>query len=117
MSRAPKRAAIERGPETQLKRFAPVLAALLLGLLIGRATAPTQSVPAPVPAQDGGAGMRAGVPVGFARTPTGAATAVAAYQRSFASPAILRPGVLRRRIKAVATPDYVAEMLAANSPG
>lgn len=117
MSRAPKRAAIKRGPETQLKRIAPILIALLLGLLIGRATAPTQSVPAPVPAQDGGAGTRAGVPVGFPRTPTGAATAVAAYQRSFASPAILRPGVLRRRIEAVATPDYVDAMLAANSPG
>lgn len=117
MSRAPSRAAKGRGSETQLKRLAPILVALLLGFLIGRASAPTQSVPAPVPAQGGGAGTRAGVPVGFPRTPTGAATAVAAYQRSFASPAILRPGVLRRRIEAVATPDYVDEMLAANSPG
>lgn len=117
MSRAPSRAAKGRGSETQLKRFAPILVALLLGFLIGRASAPTQSVPAPVPAQDGGAGTRAGVPVGFPRTSTGAATAVAAYQRSFASPAILRPGVLRRRIEAVATPDYVNTMLAANSPG
>lgn len=117
MSRAPSRAARARGPETQLKRFAPVLLALLLGLLIGRATAPPGSAPAPVPAQDGGTGARAGVPVGFPRTPTGAATAVAAYQRSFASPAILRPGELRRRIEVVATPDYVDEMLAANTPG
>lgn len=117
MSRTPSRAAKGRGSETPLKRLAPILAALLLGLLIGRATAPTGSVPAPVPAQDGGAGTRAGVPVGFPRTPTGAATAVAAYQRSFASPAILRPGVLRRRIEALATPDYVNTMLAANSPG
>ena len=117
MSRVPRRTAPKRGSETQLKRFAPILAALLLGLLIGRATAPTQSVPAPVPAKDGGAGTRAGVPVGFPRTPTGAATAVAAYQRSFASPTILRSEVLRRRIEAVATPDYVDEMLAANSPG
>ena len=117
MSRAPKRTAPKRSSETQLRRFAPVLAALLLGLLIGRATAPTQSDPAPVPAQDGGAGTRAGVPVGFGHTAAGAATAVAAYQRSFASSAILRPGVLRRRIEAVATPDYVDAMLAANSPG
>jgi hypothetical protein len=117
VTRAPSNAAKPHGSETQLKRFAPILLALLLGLLIGRATAPTQSVPAPVPAKDGGAGTRAGVPVGYPRTPTGAATAVAAYQRSFASPAILRPGVLRRRIEAVATPDYIEEMLAANSLG
>jgi hypothetical protein len=57
------------------------------------------------------------VPVGFPHTPTGAATAVAAYERSFASPAILRPGVLRERIEAVATPDYATQMLAANSSG
>jgi hypothetical protein len=117
MSRAASRSAPQRCSDTHLKRFAPILAALLLGLLIGRATAPTRTVPAPVPAQDGGAGTRAGLPVGFPRTPTGAATAVAAYQRSFASPTILRPGVLRRRIEAVATPDYVAEMVSANSPG
>lgn len=117
MSRAPSRVARGRDSEIPLKRIAPVLVALLLGLLIGRATAPTQSVPAPAPAKDGGAGTRAGVPAGFPRTPTGAATAVAAYQRSFASPAILRAGVLRRRIEAVATPDYVQAMLAANSPG
>jgi len=117
MNRAPSTAAGDRSSQTNLKRVAPVLLALLLGLLIGRATAPPGSVPAPVPAHDGGAGTRAGVPIGFARTPTGAATAVAAYQRSFASPAILRPGVLRRRIEAVATPDYVDAMLAANSPG
>jgi hypothetical protein len=42
---------------------------------------------------------------------------VAAYERAFASPAILRAGVLRRRIEAVATPAYAATMLAVNSPG
>jgi hypothetical protein len=47
----------------------------------------------------------------------GAAQAVAAYQRAFASPAILRPGVLRSRIDVVATPDYAATMLEVNSPG
>jgi hypothetical protein len=59
----------------------------------------------------------AGVPVDFPKTAAGAALAVAAYQRAFADPAILRPGVLRARIEAVATPDYAARMLAANSPG
>jgi hypothetical protein len=55
--------------------------------------------------------------VSFPETATGAASAAAAYQQSFATPAILRPGVLRRRVEAVATPDYAARMLAANGPG
>lgn len=60
---------------------------------------------------------QAGVPVGFPDTPVGAAAATAAYERSFASPAILGPGVLRARIEVVAMPSYAAKMLAANSPG
>jgi hypothetical protein len=58
-----------------------------------------------------------GVPVGFPDTKAGAAEAVATYERAFASPAILRPGALRSRIRVVATPDYAPQMLAANSPG
>lgn len=98
-------------------RLAPLLAAAALGLLIGRSTAPAGRVRAAVPAQAGAARTRAGVPLGFPDTPAGAAQALAAYQRSFASPAILRAGVLKRRIEAVAMPSYAATMLAANSPG
>ena len=58
-----------------------------------------------------------GVPIAFPDSAAGAAQAIAAYQRAFASPAILRAGVLRARIGAVATPDYAATMLAANAPG
>ncbi|MBS1884450.1 MAG: hypothetical protein JSS97_16005 [Actinobacteria bacterium] len=57
------------------------------------------------------------VPVGYPDTPRGAAAAVAAYQRAFASPSILRGGVMRDRIEAVAMPDYVEAMLEANTPG
>jgi hypothetical protein len=60
---------------------------------------------------------RAGIQVGFPDTAHGAAAAVATYQRAFASPSILRPSVMRERIEAVATPDYAAQMLAANGPG
>jgi hypothetical protein len=60
---------------------------------------------------------RDGIPSGFAHTPSGAAEAVASYQRAFADTAILRPGELRRRIEAVASPDYAQTMLAANGPG
>lgn len=101
-----------------LRPLAALLAALLLGTLIGRATAPPSGgARAATPANAGAARTRAGVPIGFPRTRLGAAQAVAAYEQSFASPAILEPGVLRRRIEAVAMPDYVAQMLAANSAG
>lgn len=96
--------------------LAACLATLLLGLLAGFSLAPTGSERAAAPAA-GAARSVAGVPVGFAKTPKGAAAAVAAYQRAFADPAILRPRVLRARIEAVATPDYAQRMLAANSPG
>ena len=97
--------------------FGFLLGALALGLLIGRASAPSGAQRAAAVAPAGAARTQAGVPVGFPHTPAGAAEAVAAYQRAFASAAILRPGVLRARIEAVASPDYVEAMLAANSPG
>ncbi|HJZ38053.1 MAG TPA: hypothetical protein VJ204_17415, partial [Solirubrobacterales bacterium] len=64
-----------------------------------------------------GARPEPGVRTGFPETSSGAAAAIAAYQQAFARPAILRPGVLESRIRAVATPDYAARMLAANEPG
>lgn len=93
------------------------LVTLLVGLLLGRSTAPSTSGSAAAPAAAGAARTLAGVPVFFPRTPLGAARAVAAYQRAFATRAILRPGVLRSRIEVVATSDYAATMLRANSPG
>lgn len=99
------------------RRVAPFLAVLVLGLLIGRATSPAPTPRhATTPAQPGAA-RAAGVPVAFPRTALGAAEAVAAYEQSFASPAILKPGALQARIEAVAMPGYVGRMLAANSVG
>ena len=106
----------------RLLRWAAVfVVALAVGILLGRASAPDPSptptaVLAPTTSPDG-ARTAAGIPVSFPETAEGAAGAAAAYQQSFASPAILRPGVLRRRVKAVATPDYAAKMLLANTPG
>lgn len=93
------------------------LTTLLAGLLLGRAFAPSGGGRAAAPAGAGAARTLAGVAVGFAPTAAGAAQAVASYQRAFATPAILRPSVLRSRIEVVATPDYAATMLAVNSPG
>ncbi len=100
--------------------LAPLLAALLLGALLGRISAPSSPTPpdarAPAPSRSG-ARAQAGVPVSFPETATGAASAIAAYQRAFADPAILAPAELRARVEAVATPEYAARMLAVNGPG
>lgn len=99
---------------------AALAAALLLGGLGGRATAPSPSGRGPVVAAaqaSPGSQVVAGVPVSFAETRAGAAAAIAAYQQSFASPAILRPAVMRARVRAVATADYAAKLLEVNRPG
>lgn len=94
------------------------VATLLVGFLAGHGLSPTPGGDrAATPAKAGAARSLAGVPVSFPDSPAGAAQAVAAYQRAFASPAILGKGVLQSRIEVVATPDYAATMLAANSPG
>lgn len=104
---------------TKILRALILGAALILGWTVGHATSsPSTDHPLPAPTAAGtGAGSASGVPTSFPDTRAGAAEAVAAYQRSFASPDILKPGVLRERIEAVATPDYVRAMLTANSPG
>jgi hypothetical protein len=100
------------------RRLLPVcLIVLVVGLLFGRSLSPSASDRAAAPAGAAAARTLAGVPIAFSNTPAGAAGAVASYQRAFATPAVLRPGVLGERLEVVATPDYAAAMLAANSPG
>jgi hypothetical protein len=111
----------ERVPRRRLLVDLLVLvAALAVGWVVGRggsADAPPEVSGRAGPAVITGRTTRAGMPTGFPDTATGAAAAVAAYQAAFASPSILRPEVMRERIQAVATPDYAARMLAANTPG
>lgn len=102
---------------------APLLAALLAGALIGRATAPSLPPASPPPSAERTPATEtvprtvAGVTISFPETRAGAAMAAAAYQQAFAEPRVLRPGVLRARVDALATPDYAAKMLAVNAPG
>jgi hypothetical protein len=91
--------------------------AFLFGLLAAQMSAGSTSVGERAISGPGPTRKVAGVGVGFAHSPAGAAAAVASYQRAFADTAVLRPGVLRSRIAVVATPDYAATMLAANTPG
>jgi hypothetical protein len=100
-----------------MRKAAAIGAVLAVGLLVGRVSAPSPQ------SADRGAGTPkpsrkvAGVPVGYRDTREGAILAVARYEQAFADVSILRPGVLRRRIEAVATPDFAQTMLEANAPG
>ena len=96
-----------------------VLLAVVVGVVAGRLSAPTAvsvSPKAPSPSP-GPTSESVGVGVGFSRTREGAILASGAYQQAFADSAILRPGELRRRIEAVATPSFAPTMLAANESG
>jgi len=95
-----------------------LLIAVVVGLGIGRASAPSSCAPSPqADPLPGPTRQQAGVGVGFARSRQGAALAAASYQQAFADEAVLAPGELRRRIRAVATPDFAPVMLEANEPG
>jgi hypothetical protein len=95
-----------------------VLLTLAIGLLIGRASAPSSpAYPKAAPPTPGPTSKAAGVGVGFSRTRQGAVAAAGSYQQSFADKEILRPGELRRRIEIVATPRFAPVMLEANEPG
>jgi hypothetical protein len=97
-----------------------IAAAIVVGVLLGRASAPT-SPPAVSPKagfpSPGPTSKSVGVGVGFSRTRKGAILASGTYQQAFADTAILRPDELRRRIEVVATPSFAPTMLAANEPG
>lgn len=104
-----------------LKSAVFLAAALVLGLLLVcklSVSSPSRSSAERRPANGEDETRReAGVSLGFPETAAGAAAAVAAYQQAFAQPTVLRPGMLRARIAAVATPAYAPRMLAANGPG
>jgi hypothetical protein len=101
--------------------IAALAAAVILGLLLGRVTAPTGNPPPPSSSLEapapGPTSQKAGVAVGFSRTREGAVLAAASFQEAFATQAVLRPGELRRRVEVVATPGFAPVMLEANTPG
>lgn len=100
-----------------MRFVASIAAAVLVGLLIGRASAPSSVPPKAVPPSPGPTSKSVGVGVGFSRTREGAVLAAGSYQQAFADKAVLRPGELRRRIEVVATPRFAPVMLEANEPG
>lgn len=102
-----------------MRLLASIVAAVVVGFLIGRASAPGSSAVSSkaVPPSPGPTSEAVGVGVGFSRTREGAVLAAGSYQQAFADKAVLRPGVLRRRIEVVATADFAPVMLEANEPG
>lgn len=101
------------------RRVLILAAALILGLLAGRLSAPGHPSPSPhAPGSPGptrqGSG---GVGVGYAHSRDGALAANAGYLQALADTAILRTEELRRRVEAVAIPSYVPAILAASEPG
>jgi len=102
-----------------MRRALLISAILVGGFVLGRVFAPGDGSPAP-PLPDSPGPTRSlsgGVGAGYAHTREGAVAANANYQQAFADAAILRRGELRRRIEAVATPDYAPQMIARNEPG
>ena len=95
---------------------AGALVLVALAFAVGRISAPTEeaksSPPLTVPAN-----ADAEINTKYAQSPAGAILAAGAYQRAFADPSILKPGVMESRVKAVATPEYAPRMLEANKPG
>lgn len=102
-----------------MRLLASILVAVALGVLIGRASAPSPSaVPSKAaPPSPGPTRESAGVGVGFARTREGAVLAAGSYQQAFADKAILNPLAMRRRIEVAATPRFAPVMVEANTPG
>jgi hypothetical protein len=106
----------QRSPRGIWTGVAILLVGALLGWIGSGALSPS-AAPGVQSAESAGSGGAKAETPNFPRTPAGAAGAVAGFERAFASPKILAPGALRKAIEAVATPDYVDRMLAANTPG
>lgn len=102
-----------------MKLLIGIAVAVVVGVLIGRASAPSPHPSAPKAAlpSPGPTRESAGVKVGFARTREGAVLAAGAYQQAFAEEAILSPRELRRRVAVAATPRFAPVMVEANEPG
>jgi len=89
---------------------------IALAFAIGRISAPSEEAE-PDSSPTVSASTDAELDTKYPHSPEGAILAAGAYQRAFADPSILKPGVLKRRVDAVATPDYAGRMLEANQPG
>jgi hypothetical protein len=85
--------------------------ALLFGLVLGRLTAPSQTVIVRhVPLAPGSTRVESGVPIGYQHTQRGAVDAGTIYLVAFNGPMVLRPYDMRAAVDTVATPEYRGEL-------
>lgn len=109
-----QRSLSRRDTKKRAALFFGAAALLVLAFVIGRLSAPEdEAQPNPPAAAVPGAELKTNYP----HSKDGAIVAAAAYQRALANSAILRPGGLKKRVEAIATPDYADELLKANQPG
>lgn len=97
-----------------------VIAALLIGLLVGRLTSggDDDSPPAPKRGQDVGPTRSVnGVPVGYAHSREGAVAATLNYGAVLAGPEFLDPERRREILRIVAVPEYASEVERSAAPG
>jgi hypothetical protein len=85
--------------------------ALLFGLILGRLTAPSQTVIVRhVPLAPGSTRVESGVPIGYQHSQQGAIDAATNYLIAFNGPMVLRPDDMRAAVDTVTTPEYRAEL-------
>lgn len=102
------------GTKKRAALFLGAAVLLVLAFVIGRLSAPDEEARSNPPAT---ALPGAELETDYPHSKDGAIVAAAAYQRALANSAILRPGELKKRVEAIATPEYADEMLEANQPG
>lgn len=93
-----------------------VIAPLLLGVLIGRLTAPDQNDARPAPRTGDQAGIGPsrsvdGVPVGYARTRAGAVAAATNFVAVLSSPAMLNDAQRAMAVRRMATEQFAPRLL------
>jgi hypothetical protein len=90
---------------------AVITMAVVVGLVMGRSTAPQQTVQVrTVPLEPGSTRVESGVPVGYQHTRQGAIDAATNYVVTLDGPVLLRPDELRRAEDQMAASEYRAEL-------
>jgi hypothetical protein len=111
------RAADDLSKPRRLQRLGPlipiavIIMALLFGLVLGRLTAPSQTVVVRhVPLAPGSTRVESGVPIGYQRTKQGAIDAATNYLIAFNGPMVLRPDDMKAAVDTATTPEYRPEL-------